>query len=278
MEEELLNNPAGRLHRVLVGLQTWGDQKNSLESPLQNILGTENRADLLQRSGLLLALPREVWHAAESAPGRTDHLMRLFPKIERAMDHFSLAAITEKFVARLDPTAMHELETLGLHLGDVAPEPIASSESIDRLSFHVDRLWDEVLTDPEMPESLRLFLASHLGEISTALKLRNIAGLTPLAGAVDRSLGEFGRRADLRPYSRTSWVNKMGVVVGGAIALVSPIADWPAALETAKSFVGIDENVEPVDAGDDVIDVDAIEVIVFGDQTGDVQVTVDDED
>lgn len=261
-----LDNPAGRLHTILRELRdSYGGSGHTLGEHVAEILGTTNAAELLHRSGLVLALPREVWDASRNLDVPVPYMMRKFPLLEAALSHWSLAVPTNRFVGRLDETAMHELEGLALHFHAFQPEPYPMSGTVDDLLDRISSLRAEVQQEADLDESLRRFVVDKLDLILQALDVRAITGLRPAAEAGVNVLvtypPEMSATATPHPVLR-----KFAAIVMTACALTSAVADGPKAIETAQRVFGIDPVVEEVHPADHavVVEVEVNDVDVGG--------------
>lgn len=224
---EYLDNPAGRLHRLLVLFRQNATNARAWQTWAATFgIQGENFPELARCLGLLLALPGEIEsELAQVDPANYpgDILLRWKDKIVPALvPGLFMAQQADQMAAQFDDASLGFLETCSWTLHRYRQQrPIADSD-LERIRKLLNELEAELRDSEQIDAELREFLMRQCNEMSCAVQDMVIRGPAALEDALDRAAGAAYRRKDLarRSASAPSAWRKFGeVIVAVAAAL-----------------------------------------------------------
>lgn len=218
-----LNNPAGRLHQLLVEAQQIKNN-SPIADGWRTLLKIEGKsiADLLERLAPVLRLPHQA-KAAVLALENENHnlLLRWLPKVESAFSIINLQAPWEQFKVHLDPTTMYSLEVCGDRLSVRSPEGAIETETLNTILGQTRDLRGEVAA-ADLDRVLKDFLLRHLGEIEYAIENYRVRGTPGIQQAMRQSVGEIFTRPEVAAkVGQTSFGKRFVAIVLAINTVVS---------------------------------------------------------
>lgn len=203
---EYLDNPAGRLHRLLVLFRQNASKRRAWQvwAATLGIPGNDY-PEVARGLGMLLALPGETESELarlDPADYPEDIVLRwkdkIVPALVPPLFHGQQA---DQMAARIDATSLADLETCSWTLHKYRPQrPIADSD-LERIRKLIDGLETELRESGDIDPELRDFLLQRCREMSRALRDVAIRGPVALEEAFDRAVGAAHRRKDLAARS-----------------------------------------------------------------------------
>ncbi|MFE2580366.1 hypothetical protein [Streptomyces sp. NPDC059378] len=203
-----LDNPAGRLHKLLLDLYTAfpNDQQQksrqawvAIVELVGNELGLAGEAAIISGA---VALPAQVRDAVEALPEddeRKEHLLAGLSSIEQGMiqvasrgnlfDVFSAFA-TNGVVPQ--SAAVSGLSHCSFELHRAVPEVTVSESDLSRIIDMINELMAEV-TEAELPDAVKRAMVNHLIALLQAAHNVRFAGTQPLDDALWSLIGSVGR-------------------------------------------------------------------------------------
>jgi hypothetical protein len=240
---EYLDNPAGRLHRLLVrfrqnasNVRAWQTWAATLGIPDTDF------PEVVRGLGMLLALPGEVESElaqVDPADYAGDIVLRWKDEIVPALvPNLFQGQQSDQMAAHLDDASLASLETCNWTLHRYRPQrPVADSD-LKRIRRLIGELEIELRESGDIEPELREFLLQQCREMSRALRDMEIRGPAALEEALDRAVGAAHRRKDLAARSSEApgvW-RKFGeviVVVAAALQIATSAIALPGQVQQA---------------------------------------------
>jgi hypothetical protein len=240
---EYLDNPAGRLHRLLLRFRQNASNGRSWRVWAATLgVPDTDFPEVARGLGMLLALPGEI----ESELARVDPADYPGDIVLRWKDQIVPALVPNLFegqqadqmAGQFDDASLAFLETCSWTLHRYRPQrPVADSD-LERIRKLIGELENELRESADIDPELRVFLLQRCGEMSRALRDMEIRGPAALEEALDRAVGAAHRRADLAARSSEApgvW-RKFGeviVVVAAALQIATSAVALPGQVRQA---------------------------------------------
>lgn len=247
-----MNNPAGRLHEILVKWEKVREEMigHTAVTMWQTVFPEFTPTMAVARTAALLADVRNAAEAYESLTGS--------PTPRRQVDRYEASWATPLMylpvapaqglsgdAGKVEESALLALESLAELLGRIQGEGRDVSPS-DRASLHaeLESLIAEVRDDDELAPSLKLLILRRLHEIVEALDHYDFGGPAGLEAAVDRlsvSLARVEKDADDPEPLRERFVRIRAFAksVYLAVSFVGASGEAVTALEMGADYLGI---------------------------------------
>jgi hypothetical protein len=181
-----LNNPAGRLHRILSRAKSSGQPTllgafaHALEIPPTNI------SEILANLGQLGLAVDQVSEALKRI-NDTDNLEEYLdsaPHLKSALSIQSLGATWESYKNHIRDEDLRALRYCSKALSKKSLEVALSEEQIKQLKEGAEALYEDVLSSTDVDPQLRGVILGHIDSILRAIHEYRIKGLRPLAEAL----------------------------------------------------------------------------------------------
>ncbi len=201
-----LNNPAGRLHELLVAFDGASNANTTINSVWKRVLEVDD-PDLLPALGQAAALLNEVKTAIERSGKQS---------LKASYDTFSGAwAIpflshgrnpgSEGSQDLVDHRALVTLGTVAEVLEYIAPDgAMPESETEAAVRLDLGALLDELVGETELPADLCAVIAARVHDILWAIDHVRIVGPEGVQAAVERLVGQLAIFTHDRPEARTA--------------------------------------------------------------------------
>ncbi|MFF0834183.1 hypothetical protein ACFYWF_14635 [Streptomyces sp. NPDC003344] len=205
---EYIDNPAGRLRKLLLDLYTRhrNDQEQKQKPAWAAVLELAGVENHLEREmaviGAVACLParvREAVHALPVEEERQEHLLAHLEEVERAMGHLltrqSLWTVFTSFApGGIVPqsAAISSLSHCSYELHRSVPEPSVSDEDLERIIDMIHSLMLEI-AKADLPDVVKRAMLNHLAVLSQAANNVRFAGSQPLEDALFALMGAASR-------------------------------------------------------------------------------------
>ncbi|MFD7645746.1 hypothetical protein ACFV4P_34460 [Kitasatospora sp. NPDC059795] len=212
MASEFLDNPAGRLRRLLLDLHAAhggrGEQISAwhLWTEVLNPDGGIDDVETWTRFLAVLQLPGRIRTAVEGLgldEDEQEHLLEHLDRVERGLAQATHRHPALHNFAQFAPAgdipnsaAVQSLQTCSRALHRLAGEAMASEEDLRRISQVVAELMEEVLGS-ELDSDLKGLLLTHLRAVQEAVQNARVSGQRPIEEATDALVGALRRRPSL---------------------------------------------------------------------------------
>lgn len=238
-----LDNPAARLHRLLVDLKDLGEAEPSppnvpLHEAWRRVLGLGPESGplvLLWQLGEVVRLPDQICSEVlriDEAYVNRDLILRWEPAVMAVMRHSAVFSThLSDALGSYDHVDLLALEMCADALHRWRREQVIGEEELRQLKDSLEVLEQEI-TSAEIPAELRGFLLAHIAEMARALSDYQLRGIVGIRDAFDRLVGAFVRRPDLipDPESHGGWAEKFKDFMSQVaiiLAVVSGLAQLP---------------------------------------------------
>jgi hypothetical protein len=191
-----VNNPAGRLLRVLTSLKAQGGSTR-LSDAWRAILrikiasSEDHNFEFFRRYGLLLALPARARAAILSVPD-LDREMYLtwVPRLEAAFMGCGLNAQVSGFLASFDESSHQALAFGAELLSRVQAEKTVDQDELSKIAQQVEELRRDT-TQSDIDEDLKIYVLEGLADIASAIEEYELEGMTSLERGLAVVLGSL---------------------------------------------------------------------------------------
>ncbi|MBY8888058.1 hypothetical protein K7472_24920 [Streptomyces sp. PTM05] len=239
---EHLDNPAGRLHALLLelhrrhsqspqGALAW-DALAAITVPQYGASSPEAVVALAQ----VLALPMEIRDAVAAFTvddvDEMEHLLEHLDEVESALALMTnrgqnLQQFFIKFAPGCDvprSAAVGRLSTCSRALRSYRPEPVISAEDLSRIEQAITSLMSDV-AEMELEPDARILLLRHLHAMLRAVHQVRITGCAPLEESLDAFVGALVRQptavAQLEDRGVLPRLTKLGQMINAAVAVAN---------------------------------------------------------
>jgi hypothetical protein len=181
-----LNNPAGRLHRILSRAKSAGQPNVLLAFATAFEIPPTNISEILLNLGKLGLAVDEVSEELRRA-NDTDNLeeyLESAPHLKSALSIQHLGVTWETFKNHIRDEDLRALRYCSKALSKISLEEVLSDEQIKDLKTKVEALYEDVLGSNDVEPQLRRVILGHLDSIRRAIHEYRITGLRPLAEAL----------------------------------------------------------------------------------------------
>lgn len=186
------NNPAGRLHELLVAARAVSPQKG-MKAIWMEVLEADGDATLLRRLGQVYTLPGDIRSQVKAHPEENEELLlRPLVKVEAGLQ-LPFGAKGQQLRQTVDDAALIGLEWTSERLSQVRGEPAVAEDDLKQLQVLVQELFEEVLR-AEIDDELRTFLLRHLQTMEAAIEEVRICGVSAIRDVVEATVGGIGLR------------------------------------------------------------------------------------
>jgi hypothetical protein len=190
-----LNNPAARLHNILVNCRKDKELRNqpmligwrtvlSLPAEIEDIT-------VMYLVGKIFLLPSQITQELSQFP---DIDMELFlgwkTDMTSAFKKINFESPFASFYDRLSDSLLVTIKFCAHELSKRRPEKIVDEAQLGELKQQVYDLYTEVLKT-DLPTDIRRYLLDHLYEIIDAIDCYMVTGACPIQRAVDGVIGSF---------------------------------------------------------------------------------------
>ena len=233
------NNPAGRLHSLLVA----GQAKSLRGKPVSEIwakileVSHEDTGLLLRRVGHIMSLPSNIKEAM-SYIDDLDHsiYLRWLPQVESSFSILNFQMPWQDFIDRFNGEIMYGIEICSDRLSRERPEKTANEELLAGLSEKVNGLLSE-LDSTELSDNAWLYIHDHLVRIKEAIEEYRIRGIKPLESAFQQAVGGVVLSPEIYQESQRTQKGKRFWEIMGYLALVVTIT--VGSIQIGKDVVSI---------------------------------------
>ena len=214
------NNPAGRLHSLLVEGKGQGWQDKSISKVWAKILEVpyEDKGLLLRRVGQVMALPSSIKEAMSHIDD-IDHNMylRWLPQVESSFSTLNFDMQWKNFIGRFDGEIMYGIEICSDRLSRERPEKTVNEEHLASLSEKVNELLSE-LDRTELSGNAWLYIHDHLVRVKEAIEEYRIRGIKPLESALHEVVGSVVLSPEIYQESQRTQKGKRFWEIMGKLA------------------------------------------------------------
>lgn len=207
---EYSDNPAGRLHRLLIQFRRNATSNAPAWRTWAATFGIQGDdfPEIARCLGILLALPGEIEsELAQMDPANYPEtiVLRWKGKIVPALvPNLFTSQRSDQMAAQIDDESLASLETCSWFLNRHRPQrPVAKSD-LERIQKLLAELEAELRESEQIDPELREFLVRQCKEMTRALRDVEIRGRAALEDALDRTWGAANRRQDLVTRSETA--------------------------------------------------------------------------
>lgn len=241
MADDYLDNPAGRLHRVLSRMKAHRPNVH-VRDALTEVLGisTPLLHDLVRAVGEVVELPPEVERQVAALPGRhsKERLMQWRPKVDEALNClvFQRSSPPPTIGAVADIYGDRELTTLEfcsetLHIAQT--ELGLEGEALDHVRRLISELLEILVADSELDTDLRELLIENVREMLRACDSHDRRGSAAMRDAYNVTIGSLVNNVQVtcrHNSSPATWA-KVITVLGAVSALLGSSAAVINAIE-----------------------------------------------
>lgn len=181
-----LNNPAGRLHRILSRAKSAGQATvlsafaHAFEIPPANI------HEVLMNLGRLGLAVDEVSEELRrvNATDTLELYLESAPQLKSALSIQQLGAAWESYKNSIRDEDLRALRYCSKELSKLSLEEVLSDEQIKDLKTKVEALYEDVINSTDIEAELRKVMLGHLDSIRQAIHNYRVEGIRPLAQAL----------------------------------------------------------------------------------------------
>ena len=233
------NNPAGRLHSLLVEGKGQDWQDKSISKVWAKILEVpyEDKGLLLRRVGQVMALPSSIKEAMSHIDD-IDHNMylRWLPQVESSFSTLNFDMQWKNFIGRFDGEIMYGIEICSDRLSRERPEKTVNEEHLASLSEKVNELLSE-LDRTELSGNAWLYIHDHLVRVKEAIEEYRIRGIKPLESALHEVVGSVVLSPEIYQESQRTQKGKRFWEIMGKLAIILTIT--VSSVQIGKDIVSI---------------------------------------
>lgn len=215
--EAPLDNPAGRLHRILVGV-TSANEAEQVDRVLQRLFGLEDEKDEASRVALLLRQVAELATLAQQAQAQIETLvdvnhelfLRWVSKVNKALmwaPRWNENINNMKQL--LDSTTLYSLEMCADMLHRMSPEPTIEDDKLSELVELVRAAIDATAEMSALPAEVRQSLIARLREVEISFIYFRTTGYPGVETAMDALTGTWARQPTAHSSEATGWLQKL---------------------------------------------------------------------
>lgn len=219
------NNPAGRLHSLLMEGKEQSQQDRSISTVWAEILEVppDDKGLLLRRVGQVMALPSSIKEAM-SYIDDIDHsiYMRWLPEVEASFSILNFGMQWKNFIDRFNGEIMFGIEVCSEMLSRERPEKTANEELLADLSEKVNELLSEI-DSADLSGNVWLYIRDHLVRVKEAIEEYRIRGIEPLESAFQQAVGGVVSSPEIYKETRRTQKGKRFWEIMGRLALVVAI-------------------------------------------------------
>lgn len=220
------NNPAGRLAMILNNLRQV--KNKALGDAWVEVLGVDKKdtGELIQRVALVSRLVDDTEAQIKSQKDLNHGLyLRWTPLVREVFTNLNFRASVNDVNGRLTPEAMTGLEFCDEILSRSCPERTLDPQKLAEVIQEVKSLIDQVIAS-ELPNDLKEFVLDKLDLLLRALEMYQVAGIGPIATALDTIIGTTARCGG-KPYaqSKDTPLGKKFWSLCGKVATMIALAD-----------------------------------------------------
>lgn len=244
MPEEPYDNPAARLHALLVGAVS-NPAGESVELAWRRTLdldtGERDPVRFLQAFAAVCALPSAALARLESTQrGQAPHFSRWLAPVVDTLESCasSLGQRTDTALQRITPEVLVSLESAAWLLHDEDRRALPPRDVVAALLAALEELEAQLLAATDVDETLREYLLLQVAQMMNAVRLVRVVGADGLQAAYERGVG--ASLVAVRRHGPSAWLDKfLGVVVqleplvsvgADLVAIASPTIQAIAAL------------------------------------------------
>jgi hypothetical protein len=181
-----LNNPAGRLHRILSRAKSAG-QANVLSAFASAFeIPSTNIPEVLMNLGRLGVAVDEVSEELRrvNATDTLELYLESAPQLKSALSIQNLGTAWESYKNHIRDEDLRALRYCSKDLSKLSFEEALSDEQIKDLKAKVETLYEDVLSSTDLEAQLRRVILGHLDSIRRAIHNYRVEGIRPLAEAL----------------------------------------------------------------------------------------------
>jgi hypothetical protein len=178
-----LNDPAGRLHRILSRAKSAG-QANVLSAFASafEVPATDVPEILINLGRLGLAVDEVSEELRRvNATDTLELYLETAPQLKSALSIQNLGATWESYKNHIRDEDLRALRYCSKELSKVSLEEALSDEQIKNLKAQVEALYEEVISSTDLEAGLRRVILGHLDSIRRAIHNYRLEGIRPLA-------------------------------------------------------------------------------------------------
>lgn len=194
------DNPAGRLHRVLVGLRGPQPHVGIREAWAQVVHADVNEPMQLERRVLIaVQLPARAMSVMDNIPDDDsfdrEFVTRWFPSVQNAFKHsFFSAGQVQHITMHYGDGTLRELESCSYILHRFRREPMPSNDDLSGITAQINELRESLRTSSDLAEDLRVLLLTHASAMAQAIDDFEVAGSEALQARLDEAIGALARK------------------------------------------------------------------------------------
>ena len=225
-ESEIPNNPAARLHSILLKGKAKGPSA-AFRVVCAEIfqLDSQDIASVLRVVSDMVFLVRDAKKAVVALEDIDNSLfVAPFDKIERALNQVNVQGNWGAFYDQLDEGTMTGLAFCADTLRVRCPEPVPQQVALDELLALVDETIAAVIKSTA-PQQLKSVILEHLEAIKRAIKRFDIWGTKGLTNALESSVGAVLVERDVFSSERNHSTVKNFFEVLGRVNLVVTLTE-----------------------------------------------------
>lgn len=232
------NNPAGRLHALLLEGQKLPREKPAFENWMELLEVPEGDSGLLlRRIGYVMTLPSAV----ETEMSHVDDLdhgiyLKWLPRVVATFGILNFQLQWKQFIERFDGEIMYGLEICSDRLSREVPEKKADAKLMSTLLKKVNDMLTEVDAQGHTG-STWIFIRDHLVQIKEAIEDYKIRGIKPLEVAFENAVGAVVLKPELYEESQKTESGKQFWQIMGYLALVVTVT--VGSIQIGKDIVSI---------------------------------------
>lgn len=183
------NNPAGRLHELLLSLKNMPKTNPSLGCFAIVLNASNDTVVLLQRIGRMAALVERTKERVMTIKDQnTEIFLEWVLPVQQAFSSLALSAAISSFTDRYDAVVLERLRFCADMLSRRASEPELVAQELKEVEKEIGELIKEIRTS-ETDAMLKEFMLRHLNSISEAIREYNLFGSDRIREEVSAAIG-----------------------------------------------------------------------------------------
>lgn len=208
-----LNNPAGRLHRILAQAQENLKGRAHVSDVWHSVLGLSDELDLTQQMAGLLAVLDEVIELLRSSRVSPTHFSAQLYRVAQALSPILFGRSASELGNHLDDSSLGALGLCASVLDGRSEESLIDADDLSGLKSDVDELLQK-LVDTDIDQTLTEVIIVFLHRILRAISDYHIYGSAGLRRALETAVGTMVMQEDLfQPLKESSIFKDIGDLI-----------------------------------------------------------------
>ena len=232
------NNPAGRLHSLLIQgkAQTPNVHASEVWAELLNV-PEDDKSLLLRRVGQVMTLPSSVKEAMSHIDDLNhDIYLKWLPRVETSFSVLNFQIQWKQFIDRFDAEIMYGIEICADRLARERPEKTVDENQLELLLEKVNELLEE-LESTEMDNKLWFYLYDNLVRVKEGIEEYKVCGIKPLEASFERAVGNTVLTPNIYKECQNTDIGKSFWEFMSKLAIVITIAQGAIQIGNEQVFL-----------------------------------------